>query len=568
MSGLYVLGCLERRVTLYSQQVRALNLAWALHGVGRIATGAKTKTRVAVVGAGAAGLTIAAAAAHLGAEVDVLERADGPMHLQMGCTTRWLHPRVYDWPAVGWQAPDADLPLLNWHAGDAAAVATSLVQGFDTVAERTSTLRMHKRVRNIELHRRGDQWRVLRFDGARNVDEAFDIVILAIGFGIERDVPFAPRLSYWRLDTLDQTPLDAEDASLTYLVSGNGDGGLIDVLRSHQRAFDHKRIIEDYLEGFGMKKIERRLLAIEKHAHALARTNEQSADAYLTEEYARLEVPHVDATLAERARSSVRVVLLGRSVHPVSVRSAIHNRFLVSRLLYGHKLGENAVQYRVGSLKSVEPAGFRFRGLLEGTTETSLGRVQAIEVDRVVVRHGAVSPLQRHFPEVWKRMTTDATPPDPTMPEPLWPKDFWTPHKGAPRRAPAAARRAAAATKTGVVAKDVRLVAYLELEDGVPRSFSSYDVRHYWIRLAVEGAPPTIASVTYHLYSNYTEPDRKVLSGPRFEETITSYGDFRVTARLSDGRRASALLSDALERGHPTPRPKAIATAIASIREN
>ncbi len=49
--GVFVLGCFERRVTLYSQQVRALNLVHSLFAEGRLREG----DRVAIVGAGRPG---------------------------------------------------------------------------------------------------------------------------------------------------------------------------------------------------------------------------------------------------------------------------------------------------------------------------------------------------------------------------------------------------------------------------------------------------------------------------------------------------------------------------------
>lgn len=52
---IYVLGSFERRVTLYAQQVRALNLAFVLFDTGRLTPGAT----VAVIGGGASGLTAA-----------------------------------------------------------------------------------------------------------------------------------------------------------------------------------------------------------------------------------------------------------------------------------------------------------------------------------------------------------------------------------------------------------------------------------------------------------------------------------------------------------------------------
>lgn len=57
--GLFLLGNFARRVTVYSQQVRALNLVDSLAGLGRISP----QSNVAVVGAGMGGLTVSAALA-------------------------------------------------------------------------------------------------------------------------------------------------------------------------------------------------------------------------------------------------------------------------------------------------------------------------------------------------------------------------------------------------------------------------------------------------------------------------------------------------------------------------
>lgn len=47
--GVYVLGCLDRRVTIYSQQVRALNLAAMLFSARKLAA----RDSVVVIGASA-----------------------------------------------------------------------------------------------------------------------------------------------------------------------------------------------------------------------------------------------------------------------------------------------------------------------------------------------------------------------------------------------------------------------------------------------------------------------------------------------------------------------------------
>lgn len=128
--NLHVIGSFERRVTLWSEQHRALNLVYALHHEGLLGSG----KRVAVIGGGVAGLTAAAAAAQRGAEVTVLERQAELLHLLQGNHTRWLHPRIYDWPVSGSETPHAGLPLLDWEAGLAGDVGDQILAGFRRAA--------------------------------------------------------------------------------------------------------------------------------------------------------------------------------------------------------------------------------------------------------------------------------------------------------------------------------------------------------------------------------------------------------------------------------------------------
>lgn len=115
---LYLIGSFDKRVTVLAQQTRALNLAWAMVETGTIPTAGTRPFRVAVVGAGFAGLTFAAALLQKGvaASIDIFEQQDSLLPLQQGSDTRWLHPRIYDWPEEGSEAAAAMLPLLNWTA--------------------------------------------------------------------------------------------------------------------------------------------------------------------------------------------------------------------------------------------------------------------------------------------------------------------------------------------------------------------------------------------------------------------------------------------------------------------
>ena len=73
----------------------------------------------------------------------------------------------------------------------------------------------------------------------------FDIVILAVGFGLELDLGKAS--SYWRNETLAQPHLD--QAVHTFLVSGTGDGAMIDLFRLRISHFRQDRILAELFKG-------------------------------------------------------------------------------------------------------------------------------------------------------------------------------------------------------------------------------------------------------------------------------------------------------------------------------
>ena len=125
--GLYVIGCLERRVTLYSQQIRALNLVYSL----RERKVVRPDETILIVGGGVAGLTAAAGAFRLGFKVILLEQRDELLHVQRGCTKRWIHPHIYDWPAAGSTDETAAVPLLPWKAAMAGKVAEQILTAFE-----------------------------------------------------------------------------------------------------------------------------------------------------------------------------------------------------------------------------------------------------------------------------------------------------------------------------------------------------------------------------------------------------------------------------------------------------
>src|SRR4051812_28445408 len=88
---LYLIGAHQRRITIKSQQVRALNLVWALDEL-ELLRGA----HVAVIGAGFAGLTVAAALDRREAKVTLFESERTCLHVQHGCLHRRVHPNLFD----------------------------------------------------------------------------------------------------------------------------------------------------------------------------------------------------------------------------------------------------------------------------------------------------------------------------------------------------------------------------------------------------------------------------------------------------------------------------------------
>jgi FAD dependent oxidoreductase len=261
-SGIYILGSLERGVTVYSQQVRAHNLVWALWELSR--AGRLDLGRVAILGGGITGLTAAACMLSRieSASIALFERRWDVCPFQQGSDTRWLHPRIYDWPNYGSKAPNASLPVLNWSEGRASDVARDIIKRFGKYCATygsdrlriylgLSHLRIHASAREIEWMGRRTSFsdsffQLLKAEGDR---EKFDTIILAPGFGLEVDVQgFLPTVSYWRNDQLGQPVLNG--TRQMYVVSGFGDGGLIDLCRLTIERFRQDTIL---YELFGEK---------------------------------------------------------------------------------------------------------------------------------------------------------------------------------------------------------------------------------------------------------------------------------------------------------------------------
>jgi len=270
--NLFVIGSFDRRITFYSQQVRALSLVHALKELGYL----HANPRIAVIGGGAAGVTAAAAAALVtGSQVVLFESADALLPLQSTTDRRRLDPHIYDWPAHYTTDPIADLPILDWESGTCRAVRDDVLLGFEDIVVRLAPRlerRLRHRVTGLTRTADGYQLDITELNApapGAELHEQFHMVFLAVGFGLEpgEPLPAIQSASYWT-DAGVPVAEFAGRPTPRFFVSGAGDGGLIDFVAAGARDFDHAGMIRLISEHPGIAALKPALAAIDVRARA------------------------------------------------------------------------------------------------------------------------------------------------------------------------------------------------------------------------------------------------------------------------------------------------------------
>jgi len=332
--SVFVLGSFEQRVTVFAQQVRALNLVDAVLSRGLL----QDKGRVAIVGGGAAGITAAVALARAAPTLkalDLFETRSDVLELQHN-SSRYLHPHFYDWPKVGSDDPNAGLPLMNWTAGSAGEVAASLRAQFDD-ALRTSILSFHPETRVTGLNPSTVSTVRVLVPGVSSLGKIYDVVILAIGFGLEAfldgDTP-----SYWLPSQMSAALLTPQPEPLIF-VSGNGDGGLVDFLMSAFNAMEHRAICELIL-GLDLGPALSVLEQIEQEAWAAGGADLDLLSLY-RDRVLDLVPQAVWQTIIARLRPQARIHLHTKEPRLLRRTTALHNRLAVFLLVEADRISEN-----------------------------------------------------------------------------------------------------------------------------------------------------------------------------------------------------------------------------------
>lgn len=366
--GLFVLGCFARCVTLYSQQVRALNLVAALLTSNRLEAG----KRMAVIGAGAAGLTAAAAAALHGVKVEVLEELDGPLEFQANNRQRWLHPHIYDWPNEKYRNdPNAHLPILNWQAGYAEAVAGQILKNWEALRKQFS-IQVSYNVGQVSIER-GDNCVELTWESTDRM--SFDAVVVAVGFGLESKEG-NHTWSYWSEDDIDGAFRMHQSGK--WLVSGCGDGALTDLMRLCIRKFRHADVLKRFAWSAGYPMLMVQLQQMQKECHGQANLMHQK--------FYRLRDLDVFVDLKDSLEASVRKglkVYLAAREKLYGAPSSILNRLIVLALaeLKAFKIIPAGIQH-------IEPEGDGFKVRMTNAKYDSA-------YDKVIVRHGPKAAINK-----------------------------------------------------------------------------------------------------------------------------------------------------------------------------
>jgi hypothetical protein len=288
------------------------------------------------------------------------------------------------------------LPLLDWHAGLAADMAAEVLSAFAVETTRS------------KLDVRTNAGALTLGEGPSVSGERFDAVVLALGVGVEKSFGALPLASYWSDADIGTV---CEGPARHHLVTGIGEGGVIDTLYLRLAGFSHAWLADRLAEVEGMAAVEQELLTIERELEGLS---DVDANAHLHARHAALVVPTaVDALLKSRLRADTRVTLNGPEAFALAPRADLLNRFILSRLL---RL--DGLEYVAGAVEEVAAEGTGWQVKLAG------GRV--LHVDRVNVRHGTVPSLAAAFPAVWAAYAPVRRALPHLTPRPAWPEGYFT----------------------------------------------------------------------------------------------------------------------------------------------
>ncbi|MFD1258573.1 hypothetical protein ACFQ3S_17335 [Mucilaginibacter terrae] len=362
----YLVGIFQQGITVYKQQIRALNIFYSLVTTERIKY--SPDFRIGIIGGGVAGLTIAAAALEARLNVVLVEQEAHYLHMQRGCDIRNIHPNIYDWPDEEATYPSTKLPVLNWRHDTASSVAQQLLDGFEKVIKsigeesKPTVKRLRQQYnskRTFVTERIIGGVRKFQIKNYASEDDktvktdrfnlTCDLIIYAIGYGIEVGVTKQSAIrgatSYWRNDAYNQTFLDESN---NFLVSGTGDGGMIDLFRLKILNFSYDYILNIMKSISYSKELIDDLRAIKKRM--MGTDPRMTLFQEFTEIPEQYYMPIIDVIKQDRRLRNIEVCLNSKKENLESIFSLKRNSMINSFIAFVLYKGD-LFSFKKGPLK-------------------------------------------------------------------------------------------------------------------------------------------------------------------------------------------------------------------------
>ncbi len=384
--SVFSIGPFASKVSFLSQQIRALYTVWALYNKKII----QENDNVAVIGGGISGIMAATSLVSQGCNVWLYEEKPMVLELQRQTSHRVVHPTINFWPYIDLQ-PTTALPFLNWYYDECSHSIKKIHEEWtknfkDKMAEiytNTKVTGLERDGENgLKVHAKGlfgNQFN----EQEEKLSEAYKAVLITTGFGPENIANESDACPYWEPDKLDQESL----TNKKFIISGTGDGGLIDTLRVLYKDFNYGRKVISIAEKFSkVKNITKSIKAIEDSVQQLK--NDEAA-VKLKEGYFSI-INNLNAENKKIMSEGLfnekdRVTLIGRLPQPFSKDSAPIHKLMIAFtlfkefLIYEHH--EKGVNYSKGRLISSKTG-------------------EKVKPGFHIQRHGPEAPIKKIIPDI------------------------------------------------------------------------------------------------------------------------------------------------------------------------
>lgn len=375
--NVFFIGPYGARVSFASQQKRVLNLLWALEK--KDVWPAKPVVEAVVVGGGIAGLMAAGALLAMGCTVRILEEKGHYLHLQEAAHHRFIHPTINFWPEqeLEWTTR---LPFFDWYAGSCVNVVSTISREWQDEFDGWLPDGDYSNTKVLKVETGGDG-RVKLDVERRRVPETItaDLVLFTTGFGLERTYDDPKQVSYWDEDAINKF---ADLPNLRLLVSGTGDGGVIDALRLTYRRFMDDEIALKFLLEIDSKGLRKQVETIERKAAEEPDLNKRAL--FYAQEYGQVagaQPRRAKDLLPDIPEGKLAVELVGQWDAPFDIGAAP-----VHKIILAHALAEGHIKFIAGSLSRKNKKQY--------ILTPKSGPAKTLHRDRIVVRHGAVPPVK------------------------------------------------------------------------------------------------------------------------------------------------------------------------------